>query len=212
MMKRVFFSAVALGALASIPAPAAATPSSAAVYEAGRCLVQQDRRSAVALMGSLPLDDSPADLSSVGRGGAACVRGLAGAPAMLVRGGIAQALFMRDFGGFGRELRNDRNIFDLHLPVEATFGTPRDRTTQLYRWADCVVRNDSAGTERLLRAGIGTPAERDAVAGLQTFMSSCMPVGTQLSIRAWEVRSLFAQSAYHTLFRYWTGQLESARH
>jgi hypothetical protein len=210
-MKRLVFSVVALGAMAAIPAPAAATPSSAAVYEAGRCLVQQDRRSAVALMGSLPLGDGPADLSSVGRSGAGCVRGLAGAPAMLVRGGIAQALFLRDFGGFGRELRNDRNIFDLNLPVEG-FGTSLDRTVHLYRWADCVVRNDSAGTERLLRSAIGTPAEREAVAALQTFMSSCMPVGTQLSVRAWEVRSVFAQSAYHTLFRYWTGQLQSARH
>lgn len=209
-MKRVIFSMVALGALASIPAPAAATASSAAVYEAGRCLVQQDRRSAVALMASLPLDDSPANLASVGRNGAGCVSGLAGAPAMLVRGGIAQALFVRDFGGFGRELRNDRNIFDLNLPVEG-FGASLDRTIQLYRWADCVVRNDSAGTERLLRTAVGTPEERAAIAGLQTFMASCMPVGTQLSVRAWEVRSLFAQSAYHTLFRYWTGQLQSAR-
>lgn len=210
-MRRVIASVLALGALASVPAPAAAAPSSAAVYEAGRCLVQQDRRSAVALMGSLPLDDSPADLAGVGRGGAGCVRGLDGAAAMLVRGGIAQALFLRDFGGFGRELRNDRNLLDLRLPVEATPGMPGDRTTQLYRWADCVVRNDSAGTERLLRSAVGTPEERTAIAGLQAFMARCMPAGTELSVRAWEVRSLFAQSAYHTLFRYWTGQLQSAR-
>jgi hypothetical protein len=211
-MKRVVFSIVALGAMAAMPATAAATPSSATVYEAGRCLVQQDRRSAVALMVSLPLGDTPADLSQVGRNGTRCVRGLAGAPAMLVRGGIAQALFVRDFGGFGRELGNDRNIIDLNLPIEATFGASRDRTTQLYRWADCVVRNDSASTERLLRSAIGTPDEAAAIAALRTFMSSCMPVGSELVVRAWEVRSLFAQSAYHTLFRYWTGQLQSAHH
>jgi len=204
-MKRILFSMAALGALASIHAPAAATPTAAAAYDGGRCLVLQDRRSAVALMASLPLDDSRADLSSVAPGGADCVGQLAGAPSMLVRGAIAQALYQRDFRGF-EGTRHD-NIINLNLPVEASFGAAQDRTTQLYRWSDCVVRNDSAGTDRLLNSAIGSPGEDEAIAGLQTFMSGCMPAGQQLSIRPWEVRSLFAQSAYHTMYRYWTGQL-----
>jgi hypothetical protein len=209
-MRRLLFSMVAVGALASIPAPAAATPSVAAAYDGGLCLVRQDRRSAVALMASLPLDDSQADLSGVGRAGAGCVRQLAGASSMLVRGAIAQALYLRDFRGLSREPRDDRQIVNLNLPVEM-FGAPRDRTTQLYRWADCVVRNDNAGTERLLHSAIGSPEESAAIAGLQTYMSSCMPTGERLAVRASEVRSLFAQSGYHALYRYWTGQLEGAR-
>jgi len=209
-MKRILFSMIATSALVSIQAPAAATPTAAAAYDGGRCLVQQDRRSAVALMASLPLGDSRADLSSVAPDGADCVGQLAGAPSMLVRGAIAQALYQRDFRGFGESPRDDRFI-DLNLPVEATFGAANDRTTQLYRWSDCVVRNDSAGAHRLLHSVIGSPGEVQALAGLQAFMSGCMPAGQQLSIRPWEVRSLFAQSAYHTLYRYWTGQLQSAR-
>jgi len=210
LVTRFLFSLAAFGALASLPGPAAAVPATAAAYEGGRCLVSRDRRSAVALMAALPLGDVPADLSQVRGAGARCVQPLAGASSMLVRGAIAQALYLNDFRGFGRNPVHDR-IVDLNLPVEATFGAPRDRTTQLYRWADCVVRNDSAGTDRLLRSAIGSAGEDGVIAGLREYMSRCMPVGEQLSIRSWEVRSLFAQSAYHTLYRYWSGQLDAAR-
>ena len=210
-MKRILFSVAAVGALASIPGPAAATPSVAAAYDGGRCIVQQDRRSAVALMATLPLDDSRADLSRLRGRAAACAAPLAGAPSMQVRGAIAQALFLRDFRGFAREPRDEWNIINLNLPVEATSGDPRDRTTELYRWADCVVRNDAAGTDRLLRTGVGSAEESAAIAGLQDYMSRCMPAGAQLTVRPWEVRSVFAQSAYHTLYRYWRGQLRTAR-
>lgn len=209
-MKRILFSMAAFGALASMPGPAAATPSTGAAYDGGRCLVTADRRSAVALMTALPLGDVPADLSRLRGAGAACVARLAGAPSMLVRGAIAQALFLRDFRGLGREPRDNRQIVDLDLPVEASFGAPRDSTTHLYRWSDCVVRNDPTGANRLLHSGVGSAGEATAIAGLQTYMSRCMAAGGQLSLRPWEVRSLFAQSAYHALYRYWTGQLDGA--
>jgi hypothetical protein len=210
-MKHILFALAACATLASLPAPAAATPTAAAAYEGGRCIVAQDRRAAVALLARLPLGDTPADLSGVGRNGAACVASLAGASSLLMRGAIVQAMFLRDFRGLEREPADDRVIVNLNLPVEAGATVQADRTGELYRWGDCVARNDAAAVERLLRAPIGSAEERDALGGLQTFMSSCMPAGQQLSVRSWEVRSLFAQAAYHMLYRYWTGQLQSAR-
>ena len=132
-------------------------------------------------------------------------------PAMQVRGALAQAMFMRDFGSLRREPDPRRPFINLDLPVQATFGAPSDRTTQLYRWADCVARNDTAGTERLLRTEPTSPEETAAIEGLRNYMAACMPSGTQLEVRLWELRSLIAQSAYHTIYRYWTGQLNATR-
>ena len=42
-------------------------------------------------------------------------------------------------------------------------------------------------------------------------MAACMPAGVQLDVRLWELRSVMAQTAYHTLYRYWTGQLNATR-
>jgi hypothetical protein len=194
-------------AAAAAPPAGAAAPSVAGVYEAGRCLVASDRRAAVALIRTLPLDGPVADLSTL-RGSAArgCAEPAQGAPAMLVRGAIAQALFLRDFRAFGREPRTENGLVDLNLPIESSPGGTR--SVELYRWADCVVRNDSAGTQRLLVSAIGSGEEDTAIAGLQAYMSACMRGGSQLQVRASEVRSVFAQSAYHTMYRYWTGQLE----
>ena len=97
-------------------------------------------------------------------------------------------------------------LVNLNLPIEASPGGPR--TVELYRWSDCVVRNDLVATERLLRSAVGAADEAAALAALQTYMSACMRGGTQLTLRSSEVRSLFAQSAYFTMYRYWTGQLD----
>ena len=209
-MKQVLFRLAAAGsvAAASAPAPALAAPASVAgVYEAGRCMVSLDRRAAVVLIQALPLDGQAADLSAL-RGSAAsgCAGGAKGASAMLVRGAIAQALFLRDFRAFGREPRVESGLVNLNLPVEPSAGGAR--SVELYRWADCVVRNDTAGTQRLLISTIGSGEESAAIAVLQAYMAACMRAGSQLEVRSSEVRSVFAQSAYHAMYRYWTGQLE----
>ncbi len=209
MRKFALFLAAASG-WSGLSAPAiAAAPSAAAVYEAGRCMVQRDRRAAASLILALPLDGGVADLSSLRSGGArVCVAAAEGASTMLVRGAIAQALFIRDFRRFGREPNMRTAFVNLNLPIEASPSGPR--TVELYRWADCVVRNDSAGIERLLLSPVGAAGEAGAIAALQTYMSACMRAGTRLTVRASEVRSLFAQSAYFTMYRYWTGELGSA--
>jgi hypothetical protein len=162
-------------------------------------------------MAQLPLDDSDTDLSGLTGRAAACATSLDGAPAMQVRGALAQAMFLRDFRTVRREVNPRRGFINLNLPVQTTPGTENDRTMQLYRWADCVARNDSRSTERLLRTEAASPEEAAAIEGLRNYMAACMPAGTQLDIRLWELRSVIAQSAYHTVYRYWTGQLEAAR-
>jgi hypothetical protein len=210
-MKWIVLPIAAAALFAALPGPASAARNSPSVYEAGRCIVDHDRNAANRLMAALPLDDSDADLSSLRGQAAACATRLAGAPAMQVRGALAQAMFMRDFGSIRREVDPRHGFINLNLPVQATFGGAHDRTTQLYRWGDCVSRNDSIGTERLLRTEAGSPEEAAAVEGLRNYMAACMPNGVQLDVRLWELRSVMAQTAYHTLYRYWTGQLNATR-
>jgi hypothetical protein len=211
MMRKAVLSICAAAGTASFaaaPAPAQANTSVASAFEAGRCIVERDRRAAVALIRSLPLDSSPANLSSLGDRAGGCVSGPISA--LVLRGAIAQELFLRDFRSFGREPRDPDRLVNLNLPVEE-FGARGSGATQLYRWSDCVVRNDTANTERLLRSPVGSAAEASALEALQTYMSACFTQGAQLSVRSSEVRSLFAQSAYYSMYRYWTGQLQSAR-
>jgi hypothetical protein len=209
-MKQILLP-LAAAALVAVPGPATAARNSPAVYEAGRCLVERDRNAANMLMATLPLDDSTADLSRLRGRAAACATRLTGAPAMQVRGALAQAMFMRDFGSIRRDVDPRHGFINLNLPVQAAFGAPHDRTTQLYRWGDCVARNDALGAERLLRTEAGSADEAAAVEGLRNFMAACMPSGVQLDVRLWELRSVMAQTAYHTVYRYLTGQLNATR-
>ena len=193
-------SLLAAAACAAWPAAPATAGTPARIFEAGRCIVQHDRRAAIALLRTLPLDGSAADLSALG----ACAAGAESASAMLLRGAIAQALFQRDFRGtVGHEPRPGQDPVDLGLPGIAA-------APESYRWADCVVRNDPPATERLLRTAVGSPQESAAVSELQPYMSACMALGAEISVRPSEMRSLFAQGAYQTSYRYWTGQLNDA--
>jgi hypothetical protein len=209
-MKQTILPLVAAALLAVVPGPAAAARNSPAIYEAGRCLVDHDRRGANRLMATLPLDDSAADLSRLSGRAADCAARLTGAPAMQVRGALAQAMFMRDFGSIRRQPDPLSAFINLNLPVQTS--PAGSRAVELYRWADCVARNDSEGTERLLRTEAASADETAAIDGLRNYMAACMPTGAQLEVRLWELRSVIAQSAYHALYRYWTGQLEAVHH
>jgi hypothetical protein len=210
MMKRILLSFAAAALLAALPGPAPAAPSSsAAVYDAGRCIVSRDYNRALGLLLALPLDDQPADLGGL-RGTAAepCAADVAGASALTVRGALAQALFIRDFGSFGHDPRTNAHLINLNLPVQddSRAGT---RTLDLYRWGDCVVRNDPAATQRLLASANGSPEEGAAMTELGTFMVPCMPFGVHLTVQLREARAVFAQAAYHAMYRYATGQLQA---
>jgi hypothetical protein len=209
-MKSAMLFVLAAGCAAGLAVPAAAA-TTASAYEAGRCVVRHDHRAALALIRALPLDAPGADLAALrGTNAAACAAGFDGASALLVRGTLAQALFLADFRGFGREPNERAQLVDLNLPVQSD---PRrgSRAFDLYRWGDCVVRNAAAATQRLLNSGVGTPEETGAIAALQPYMTPCMPAGVQLEVRLTEARAVFAQSAYDSMYRYWSGALERGR-
>ena len=176
-MKHILFAlaAGAAGVGRRRPPPPRRPPPAA--YEAGRCLVAQDRRAAVACMARLPLGDTAADLGGVAAGRAFVTAGASSRCSCAARS--PRRCSIRDFRGSSasRSTTADR---DLNLPVE--LGAPPDRTIRLYSWGDCVVRNDAAGIDRCCaRDRLGRRACR--AWGLQTYMSNCMRDGQQLSVR-----------------------------
>ena len=211
-MKKALYGLLAAGAAIAAATPAAADtgPDSVnRIYDAGRCMVVEDRYTAVSLLQRLPIDGEAVDLSTLSERSRRCARGLSSADTLHLRGAIAQALFFRDFGGFGHEPRRSAPLVNLAIPVEQTQGT--GRTVQLYRWSDCLVRNDAPHTERLLSSSFGSRGEAAAIERLRAFMIACAPQGAQLAVQPAELRSLLAQSAYHSMYRYWTDQLSPVR-
>jgi hypothetical protein len=211
-MRKALYLVVAAGAVLTVAGPASAdngAPSIAQVYDAGRCFVAQDRRAAVGLLQSVPFDGQTADLSGLPRSLARCAQGLGTPAALHLRGAIAQALFFRDFGGFGLEPRRSAALVNLDLPVQDS--EEGSRRSELYRWSDCVVRNDAPNVERLMESRVGSAAEASAIAALRNYMAACVPGGGQLTTQPSELRSVVAQSAYHSMYRYWTRDLQPVR-
>ena len=212
-MKKAICALMAAGAALTLATPAPAAMNNGAsvreIYEAARCFVDRDRRAAVALISSLPIDGEGADASILPEGARRCGSALASADTLHLRGAIAQALFFRDFRGVGLEPRRSVPLVNLNLPVQSS--PPGTGSVELYRWADCVVRNDANRTERLLSSSPGSRAEEAAIERLRAFMSACAAEGSQLAVQPSELRSLLAQSVYHSMYRYWTDQLSPVR-
>jgi hypothetical protein len=209
-MKKILFSLLAAGAALATTSPAVAangelpTPE---VFEVGRCIVQQDRSAAVGFLQAVPVDSETADLSILPRNVAQrCANGFGSAKALLIRGAIAQALFFRDFRGFGLEPRRSVPLVNLALPVQdSPEGSIRN---ELYRWADCIVRNDADHSERLMQSRVGSEVEATMIGLMRPYLEVCAPAGAQISVAPAELRAVIAQSAYHSMYRYWTRQLE----
>lgn len=211
-MKKAFFALLAASAALTFSSPAAADNGRESIrdlYETGRCIVTRDRYAAVELLRSLPIDGDVADLSGLSSTARRCAGSLTAADPLHLRGAIAQALFFRDFGGFGMEPRRSAPLVNLSLPTQDTPG--ETRSVQLYQWADCVVRNDAGRTERLLASSVGSRAEAAAIEGLRDYMAACAPSSARFAVQPSELRSLLAQSAYHSMYRYWTDQLAPVR-
>lgn len=208
-MRKAIVSLLAAGAALALPAAASANNDSSLedVYDAGRCMVERDRHAAVGLLGTLPIDATQADLSDLPAGLAErCGRRLGSVTGLHLRGAIAQALFLRDFGSFGVEPRRSTPLVNLSLPVQDS--PSGDRAIELYRWGDCLVRNDGIHVERLLASSIGSRTETQLIASMRDYMAACAPAGAQLAVHPGELRSVLAQSAYQSMYRYWTGRLE----
>lgn len=205
-MKSIFFSAFA-STILLLQSPAGATsPGAERIYSAGRCMVQRDRSAAVDLILALPLGREATDLSALSPGlGERCGAGLAPVPAMHLRGAIAQALFFRDFAAFGLQPSRSVALVNLDLPVQDS--PAGDGTTDIYRLTDCVVRNDAEHTEMLLATQPGTANERRAIDLLAPYVRACTPPEASLTMARSDLRSAIAQSAYQSMYRYWTRQL-----
>jgi len=211
-MKTRIFAVLAAGAALAAAAPAAADTGSQSVdriYAAGRCIAVEDRYAAVSLLQSLPIDGDAADLSNLSERARRCARDLSAPDILHLRGALAQALFFRDFGGFGLEPRRSTPLVNLSLPTQDSPGGTR--SAQLYQWSDCVVRNDAAHTEALLSSRVGSRAEAAAIERLRDYMAACAPADAQLAVQPAELRSLLAQSAYQSMYRYWTDQLSAVQ-
>lgn len=211
-MKRTMLALVAAAAALSPAAPAYADQGDASlrnVYDAGRCIVDNDRRTAVSFLQSLPLEEGEADLTLLPDNlTRRCAQGLGTVDSLHVRGAMAQALFFRDFGGFGIQPGRSVPLVNLNIPAQSS--PPGTGMTELYRWADCVVRNDFGHSERLLQSRVGSQSESAAISALQPYMRAC--AGEQsLAVRPSDFRSLVAQSAYNSMYRYWTRQLDPVR-
>ncbi|WP_114950838.1 hypothetical protein [Sphingosinicella terrae] len=212
-MKKLLVGTLSAAALAAVPQGALAnngSPVTQRVYEAARCILNEDRGEAVQLLRTLPLGDDEADLSPLADSPArTCVDAAAGTTAIMMRGALAQALFFRDFRRFGRQPTRPERLVDLDLPVQDSAGG--DYPVDLYRWGDCVVRNDTRNTHALLTSQPGSSEETAALTTLQPFMAACHRGEGELTVRPSEARSVFAQAAYDIMYRYWSAELNARR-
>jgi hypothetical protein len=192
---------IAAGAIACLSVPAGASPGGTtvrSVYDMGKCIVRKDRSAAIELMSSLPLTGS-ANLSGSVGGASSCLAQASGtANAVTVRGALAQALFLRDFNEFGADPGRG-TLAGYSLPIEAG----------LYRWSDCVVRQDTGAITSLLHSDVGSRQEAQVLERIRPQMSACLPTTERLAIAPSQLRSVLAQSAYNVAYRYWTEQLSA---
>lgn len=210
MIRAIFFGACAAAlAVPALPAIAATAPIDQ-IYAAGRCIVQHDRDAAVDLILALPLGRERSDASVLAANVGRCGRAIGSVPAIHLRGAIAQALFFRDFRGFGLQPSRSIPLVNLDLPVQDS--APGDTTNELYRLADCVVRNDGPHIEMLLATRPGSENEGRIMALLAPYLRACAPGDAELSLARSDLRSAIAQSAYQSMYRYWTRQLRSVRY
>lgn len=107
----------------------------------------------------------------------------------VLAGAVARRLLARDYPDLPAVI--DRKLVD----AEAE----RARTSQLSvaeRFGSCVVWNDPAGVQALLRSNPGSAEERAAIAGLQHDMGMCLEEGSTLRLDRAFVRNVSAVSAY----------------
>ncbi len=180
------------------------------IYRIGQCVVRHDRGTALRLLEMLPVDGEPR-LQEAARtiADAGCLgESLPVDFPVYLRGAIAQEMLRTDFTEMRGEPYSVARLVDFGLPVESD-SDPAE-SAQPYRWSDCVVRNDGDNVERLMRTPPGSEGERRVLVRMRAYMSACMSGQTEFAASAPEIRSLFMQSAYHSLYRYWNGDLSAA--
>lgn len=107
----------------------------------------------------------------------------------MLAGAVARALLNRDYP----------DLPAVVVPSAVDVEAERARAAQLSvaeRFGRCVVWNDPAGVQALLRADPGTPAERQAIDGLKQDMGMCLQEGNTLRLDRSFVRNVAAIAAY----------------
>lgn len=214
-MRKIVLISVA-GAAAVIPAAVAAKAGDPAgtAYSVGKCIVRADRAVAAALLRELPLTGGETELAPARLGAAAkCAAGQgATVSTTLLRGGLAQALLLKDFPRFGVQPEIAQSRFVRYdLPIDGPTAGVDAQTASMYRLADCVVRNQAIKTEVLFRSSPGSSHEGRVFEAMAPYVSACHGAGNDLRIGRAEFRSMMAQAAYNVSVRYWTGDLWSAK-
>lgn len=195
-------------AMVTIATPAMAKPAS--VDEVARCALNKDRDASVAAMRALPLGTQAVTLDPGRLGGAAaCAREPVSAPAVVVRGAFAEALYRADFKEVGVTPRRTRDYADLGLP-DTGKNAPKGENIALYRLADCVARNDAGNVDALIRSKEGSNPEKMIFARLQPYLGACGGAGEKWAYSRPALRGALAQAAYRTSARYWSGDLTAS--
>jgi hypothetical protein len=180
-------------------------------YRIGACIAKQ-RDAASALIRALPLDAGSTSLEPAELGAAAsCVKQPIALRTRLLRGAIAQAMLLRDFPRFGVPPEISQKLFvRLDLPLAPRPGVDAG-TADLYKLADCVIRNRPIDSESLFRSSPGSVLERRILDGLTPIVAACRPQRATTLITRGDFRSVLAQAAYDVSVRYWSEQLWSAK-
>jgi hypothetical protein len=214
MIKYVCGLALGFAAALAPAAPASAQPalSDKEVYDIGRCVVRSDRSVGVGLLQSLPLSGPnltiPGTLSAAGQ----CAKAGGSVSPVALRGAIARALFLKDFDRFMVEPKVANHLLaELKLPIDEKAANGADpQTVALYKFGDCVVRNEVMKIESLMRTPVGSGTEEKIFEYLAPMMAACQAKGTTIRVSPSTLRSLLAQSAYNVSWRYWKDQLFTA--
>ena len=181
------------------------------IYRIGQCVVRRDRGAALRLLEMMPIDGEP-QLQEAARtiADAGCLSGPLPADfPVFLRGAIAQEMLRSDYPEMSAQPHSVARLVDLALPVQSD-GEAAEEVSRRYQWSDCVVRNDMENVERLVRTGPGSSQETDVLTRMASYMSACMDDGPRFAASSAEIRTLFMQSAYHSLYRYWNGEIQGA--
>lgn len=195
MRKLTIFAAVsaaAMAAAAGVSADAAA--ANPALDQFAGCAVKNYE--GAELLATLPGSEEEADVLAAYR-----ARGCAApsAPAHLVRGAVAEALFKTDFGSIGaRPKRNELGVFAVDLAEFAEMDAEAKRRMMLVALGTCVADADPDGATALLQTAAGTAGESQAIAQLTPGFSKCVAQGQELKTAKQEVRAGIAEGAYRS--------------
>ena len=75
-----------------------------------------------------------------------------------------------------------------------------NRSAMLAEFTDCVVENDLAHADALLRTGFGSPDERAVARALVPTLSTCVPKGQTIKFTPQSVRVFVAEGLWHRYF------------